>query len=160
MPPVPEPERRTYASAVPRVDRPPVLDAELCYDDQYLYVGVIVGVYRMDILRKRAAWGEDDGAEVAIAGKTPDGKATTFVIRGYPSNTCQSVTDSGAPADAAERLGRVVRFATQTWRRGWRGEWAVSLEALGLKPEPGLKVPFNLTACRSEDEVWRCWEGA
>jgi len=40
-----------------------------------------------------------------------------------------------------------------------RSEWAIPLDALGLKPQPGLKVPFNLTVYRSEDQVSRCWEG-
>jgi hypothetical protein len=33
------------------------------------------------------------------------------------------------------------------------------LEGLGLTVKPGMKVPFNLGVFRSEDEVWRCWEG-
>ena len=30
---------------------------------------------------------------------------------------------------------------------------------LGLKPKPGMKIPFNMTVYRSADNVWRCWEG-
>ena len=189
MPSVPAPERRPYAASVDWADRPPTLDgevgaeawpgqglslsrapsrwnasglpvsAELSHDSRCLYVAVVVGVYRMSKLRKGTAWGQDDGAEVAIAGKTPDGKPATFVVRGYPTGAVQSVTDAGAPADAAARLAKAVRFAAKTWRQGWRGEWAIPFDALGLKPEPGLKAAFNLAVYRNEDAVWRCWEG-
>ena len=66
---------------------------------------------------------------------------------------------SSASVEATQRLGKGVRFAAKAWLAGWRGEWAIPFGALGLKPEPGLKVPFNLAVYRREDEVWRCWEG-
>ncbi len=112
-----------------------------------------------------SAWETDDGVEIDIAGKTPDGQPATFVIRGYANGTLQSVTDAGAPADAAERLGRGVRFAAGVEKgrsgqaRGWRGEWAIPFELLGLKLVPGLKVPFNMAAFCGEFGEWHCWEG-
>ena len=51
--------------------------------------------------------------EICIAGQTPDGKPATFVIRGYAGGAVQSATDAGAPAEAAARLGKEVRFAGQ-----------------------------------------------
>ena len=192
MPPVAEPKRMTWSATAVRVDQPPALDgeiasdewpggllrldrdpsrwaasgapvfAELAYDDQCLYVAVNAVAFDVSKLRNGTAWGEDDGAEVCIAGKTPDNKPAVFVIRGFPGGTIESVTDAGAPTEAAQRLGQAVRFAAKVYgktRGGWRSEWAIPLDALGLKPEPGLKVPFNLAVYRSEDEVWRCWEG-
>ena len=189
LPAAPGPKRRPHPARVVWAEPPPTLDgevgadewpgpslnldrapsrwsasglpvsAELSHDDRFLYVGVVVGVYRMSKLREGTTWGRDDGAEVAIAGKTADGRPATFVVRGYPSGASQSVTDAGAPADAASRLGKRARFAAKTWSRGWRGEWAIPFDALGLKPEPQLKIPFNLAVYRSDDEVWRCWEG-
>ena len=188
MPPTPQPGRRGAASVV-RATEPPILDGEIgaeewagpalrldrdpsrwgasgvpisgeiSYDDHFLYVAVSAGIYDIKNLREGAVWGKDDGAEIAIGGKTPDGEPVTFVVRGYPNGTVQSVTDAGAPAAAAKRLEAAVRFATTTWRHGWRGEWAISLDALGLKPTPGLKTPFNLVVFRAEDQIWRCWEG-
>ena len=188
MPPVKPPGRRGVASIV-RVSKAPTLDGEIgaeewpgpalrldrdpsrwgasgvpisgevSHDDGFLYVAVSAGIYDIKKLREGTAWGKDDGAEIAIAGKSPDRKPVTFVIRGYPNGTVQSVTDAGAPADAAKQLEKTIRFATTTWRHGWRGEWSIPLNALGLKPTPGLKVPFNLVVFRSEDEIWRCWEG-
>jgi len=192
MPPVAEPKRMTWSATAVRVDRAPTLDgqiesdewpggllrldrdpsrwrasgapvfAELAYDDRCLYVAVNAVAFDVSKLRDGTAWGQDDGAEVCIAGKTPNGKPAVFVIRGFPGGTIQSVTEGGAPAEAAERLGQAVRFTAKRYgkkRGGWRGEWAIPLDALGLKPQPGSKVPFNLTVYRSEDQVWRCWEG-
>ena len=193
MPPVAKPKRKTWAASAVRVSQPPALDgeigsdewpggslrldrdpsrwrasgapvfAELAYDDQCLYVAVNVVAFDVSTLREGTAWGEDDGAEICIAGETPNGKPAAFVVRGFPGGEVQSVTDAGAPAEAAQRLAQGVRFAAKTYgkaRGGWRGEWAIPLKELGLMPKPGMKAPFNLSVYRSEDEVWRCWEGA
>ncbi len=188
MPPVPQPQRRPAAPVV-RAAQPPVLDGKIgqqewpgpalqldrdptrwgasgvpsgfnvAYDDRFLYFAVSAGLYQIKNLRNGKTWGTDDGAEIAIGGRLPDGRSTVFVIRGYPDGTVQSVTAAGAPRDTAERLAKQIRFATTTWTHGWRGEWAIPLAALGIRPAPGLKVPFNLSVFRAEDGVWRCWEG-
>lgn len=44
-------------------------------------------------------------------------------------------------------------------KSGWRGEWAIPFDALGLKPVTGQKVAFNVGIYRAEDEVRRCLEG-
>lgn len=189
LPPAPRPGRRTGPSFVVRVAQPPVLDgavgadewpgasleldrepsrwpasgvpvgAELCYDDRCLYLAVIAGFYQIAKLRQGPAWGQDDGMEISLAGRTSDGKAVTFVVRGFADGKLQSVTDAGAPVDAAQRLGQSLRFATGRWVHGWRGEFAIPWDALGLKPTPGLRMAFNLAVYRSEDQVWRCREG-
>ncbi len=192
MPPVSQPKRKTWPAGAVRVDRPPTLDgqigsdewpgafvridrdpsrwrasgapvyAELAYDDECLYVAVNVAAFDVAGLRRGTAWGKDDGVEIAIAGRTADGRPARFVLRGFLDGTTRSVTDAGAPREAAERLGRAARFAVEVHgkkRGGWRAEWAVPLAALGLKAQPGQKVPFNLSIYRSQDDVWRCWEG-
>ena len=113
-------------------------------------------------LRTGTVWGKDDGAEFCIAGRTPDGKPVTFVIRGFAGGTVQSVTDAGAPSAAAELLGKGVRFIAKAYGKkmgGWRGQWIIPLDALGLKAKTGVKVPFNLSVFRSEDEVWVAYHG-
>ena len=192
MPPVTTPARRTSSAAVERVGQPPTLDGEigwdewpramlnldrepsrwsasgapvfakLAYDDRCLYVAVNVAMFEADKLRSGAKWGKDDGAEVCIAGKTPDGKPVTFVVHGFAGGTFESVTLAGAPADAAERLGKAVRFAAKPYgktRGGWRCEWAIPWDALGLKPTRGQKIAFNLGVRHTEAGVWRCYEG-
>ena len=135
--------------------------AKFMYDDQGLYVAVNTVLFDIDRLGKGGTWGKDDGAEVSIAGDK-----ATFVLRGFAGGTLQSVTDAGASADAAERLAKSVRFAAKPygkskgdWKSGWRCEWAIPFEALGLKPVPGLKIAFNLGIYRAEDGIWRCLEG-
>lgn len=187
LPPTPAPPRRTTPVGVTRVTQPPTLDGEigwsewpnatvnldrepsrwsasgapafckLAYDDQCLYVAVNVAMFDVTKLRKGTTWGQDDGAEVCIAGKEG-----TFVIHGFANGTVQSVTVAGAPADAVQRLGKVVRFAAKPFGKtqgGWRCEWAIPFDALGLKPAPGLKIAFNVGTYRADDGVWRCVEG-
>ena len=123
MPPVEQPQRRS-AVTVLCVTQAPTLDGEiglhewpgaalsldrdpsrwgasgvpisgnLCYDDHCLYVAVSAGYYEINKLRKGVAWGKDDGAEIAIAGHSPDGRPATFVIRGYPNGTVVPTNNS------------------------------------------------------------------
>ena len=135
--------------------------AELAYDDRCLYVAVNVVLFDIGKLSTGGRWGKDDGAEVCVAGG-----AGTFVVRGFADGTCVSATDAGVSAEAAAKLGQAVTFAAKhygktkgDWKSGWRGEWALPFEALGIKPEPGKKVAFNVGVYRAEDGVWRCLEG-
>jgi hypothetical protein len=191
MPPTPAPARRTYPVTVVRVQQPPVLDGEIgadewpgplqsidrepsrwsasgapafakfAYDDHCLYVALNVVLFDINKLNAGSAWGNDDGAEICIAGDK-----ATFVLRGFASGSTLSVADAGAPAEAAERLAKGAHFAAKPygktkgdWKSGWRGEWAIPFEALGLKPVSGLKIAFNFGLYRAEDGVWRCLEG-
>jgi len=191
----PAPDRKTYAAPATRVATPPTLDgdigstewpgklftldreparhnvggapvlAKFAYDDTCLYVAANCTMFPPAKIRSGATWGEDDGVEICLAGRTPDGEPATFVIRGYAGGAVQSVTAAQAPQDAAERLDRAVRFAAKLTKgpgdtlRGWRGEWAIPFAALGLKPEPGLKIAFNISGFYSEFGEWHCWEG-
>lgn len=141
--------------------------AKFAYDDQCLYVSANVTMFGPAKVNTNSVWGKDDGAEICVAGKTPEGQPATFVLRGFAGGALLSATDAGAPADAAARLGKETRFAVQSAKgpgnslfgRGWRAEWAIPFAALGLKPEPGLKVGFNMAAYTSEFGEWHCWEG-
>jgi len=191
MPVAAAPGRRTYPVTVVRAVHAPVLDGEIgaeewpgsfqgidrepsrwgasgapafvkiAYDDECLYVAVNVVLFDIGKLNKGSTWGKDDGAEVCIAGDKG-----TFVLRGFADGSFASVTDAGAPAEAAERLFKTVRFMAKPygktkgdWKSGWRGEWAIPFAALGIKPVQGTKVAFNLGLFRAEDGVWRCLEG-
>ncbi len=195
MPPVATPGRKTWPAEAVRVDKAPALDGEVppvqwpgkiqrldrdpsrqsacgapvllkfCYDDRFLYVAATVTMFEPAKITRGAAWGKDDGVEICLGGKTPDGKPAVFVVRGYAGGTLQSVTDAGAPAASAERLGKEVRFVAKILKgrsgndKGWRGQWAIPFDALGLKPSAGLKIPFNMGALYSEFGEWHCWEG-
>jgi hypothetical protein len=195
MPPIPTPGRKTWPAEATRVANAPTLDGDvtpaewpgkiqaldrdpsrqaacgapvfmkLSYDDRFLYVAAIAAMFEPAKISQGATWGKDDGAEICIEGKTPDGKPAIFVVRGYANGTAQSVADAGAPADAVQRLGKAVRYAAKIVRgpsgsaKGWRGEWAIPLETIGLKPSPGLKIPFNMGALCGEYGEWHCWDG-
>jgi len=135
--------------------------ARVAYDDRNLYLAVNVVLFDVAKLRKGTKWGEDDGVEVSLAGA-----AGTIVLRGSAEGTVQGSTVAGVPAEVAERVAQTVRLAAvpygktkDDWKSGWRTEWAIPFDALGLKPAPGLKLAFNLGVFRSEDGVSRCLEG-
>jgi hypothetical protein len=191
LPAAEAPGRRTYPVPVARVTQPPTLDgeigaeewpgalqsidrepsrwsasgapafAELAYDDQRLYVAVNVVLFDIGKLSKGGRWGQDDGAELCVAGDKG-----TFILRGFADGTSASVSDAGVSPEAADKLGRATTFVAKPygkskgdWKSGWRGEWAIPFEALGVAPAAGRKVGFNLGIYRAEDGVWRCLEG-
>lgn len=135
----------------------------LAYDTQCLYVALYAAMFDPAKIQLGATYGKDDGAEICIAGKTPDGKPATFVVRGYANGTVRSVADAGLSADAAAQFGKEIRFAAKVTRagrgNGWRGEFALPWAALGLKPDPGMKTAFNAGVFASENGFWHCWEG-
>lgn len=136
--------------------------ARVCWDDRCLHVAVNVAAFDVTQVRTGSVWGVDDGAEVCVQGAGSDGKPVAFVLRGYAGGALQSIADGGAPAAAAAALGKAVRFVGTVYgksRGGWRGEWSIPFEALGLKPEAGLKVPFNIFVVRTQDGSRRCLEG-
>jgi hypothetical protein len=136
--------------------------AEFAWDDRCLYVAVNVAAFDVSLVKTGSVWGVDDGAEVCVQGVGPDGKPVAFVVRGYAGGALQSVADGGASAAAVAALGNAVKFAGKPYgktRGGWRGEWVIPFDAVGLKPAAGLKVPFNIGVVRAEDGVRRCLEG-
>lgn len=143
---------------------PPVF-VKFSYDDRFLHVGVTVTMFEPAKIGKGTAWAEDDAAEICLAGNGPDGRPAVFVVRGFAGGALQSVTDAGAPAEAAAALGKQVRYAAKIIpgrpgnEKGWRGEWAIPLAAIGVKPAAGLKLGFNLGVYSSEFGEWHCWEG-
>jgi len=197
VPAEPPPGRKTSSIEVERATTAPVLDGEIksgewpgklltldreparysvggsptlvkfAYDDQHLYVSANVTLFGPAKVTTNSVWGTDDGVEICIAGRTPEGQPATYVVRGFAGGALRSATDAGAPAAAAERLAKETRFTVKSvggpggalFGKGWRGEWAIPLAALGIKPEPGLKIGFNMAAYYSEFGEWHCWEG-
>ena len=139
---------------------------KFAYDDHYLYASANVTLFGPAIVSTNSVWGKDDGVEICLGGKTSEGLPTTYVIRGFAGGVVQSATDAGAQAEAAARLAKATRFIVKSvgsggalFGRGWRAEWAIPFAELGLKPESGLKVGFNMAAFYSEFREWHCWEG-
>ena len=149
---------------------PPIV--KLAYDNKFLYLGITVVMADPGKISRGSIWGKDDGLEVSIAGKTSEGTPAIFVVRLYADGTVQSLSDAGAPAALAQRLGKELRVITKDQKPtvslyhpgpyeggGWSCEWAVPFKALGLKPAPGMKVDFNMCTYVNEYGKWHCWEG-
>ncbi len=130
-------------------------------DDKFLYVGAMVTMFDTTNISKGNIWGKNDGMEISIGGYDKS-NPVTFVIRSYFDGTVQSITDAGATVVAAFRLGKGISYASKMMekpRKGWIGEWAIPLGALGLKPVPDTNVAFNACAFINEYDHWHCWEG-
>lgn len=125
------------------------LVAKLCADATHLYVGVIVvGMFPED--RKLGhTWGKDEGIELALGGKRPNGEPVTYVLRGFTDGSLERLTLGGATADEAKSLP--VEFAAAVDKQVWRCEWSVPLAALGFVPAKNAQLPLNVTVYRSED---------
>ena len=148
-----EPSRRSSSGA-------PVL-VKFSWDNKFLYIGALMTMFDATNISLGDQWGKDDGVEISVGGFTKT-KPTTFVIRTFANGTVQSVTDAGTTAAAADRLRKGVRFVSKMMEKpgkGWIGEWAIPLDAMGLKPKPDLKVAFNMCAFINEYDNWHCWEG-
>jgi hypothetical protein len=194
MPPFKIPERMNHSAVAVKVSKAPVLDGEigleewpgefhtldrepsrlpasgaptlvkLAYDKEYLYIGTIVTMFDPGKIIKGDVWGENDGLELAIAGKTPDGKPADFVIRLFAGNILQCPGIGRTTNKINRQLEKEIRFSSvvkpkQRSGGGWYSEMAVPLHLLGIKAEPGLEVAFNLSSWCNEYGNWHCWEG-
>jgi hypothetical protein len=190
IPYVPVPPRKTALVEVARSSTAPVLDGQLSndewpgsfyrldrqlsrrgysgapvmlkfsWDKKYIYIAGMMSMFDNSNISMGDTWGEHDGIEISIGG-FDKGKPVTFVVRSYVNGTVQSITDAGATAVAASRLGEAVQFVPKTLEsgKGWIGEWAIPLDALGLRPKGEMKIPFNACGYVNEYDNWHCWEG-
>lgn len=132
---------------------------KLLHDEKYLYVGVLIDMFRVkENLREGDVWERDDGVEIAIAGRYRD-KPVTFIIRSYASGAVQCLTDGEVPEKVVTRLSEAIRYVPKIGQSGWSAEWAIPLNAIGLKAKPNVKVAFNACAFVNEYGNWHCWEG-
>ena len=104
-------------------------------------------------------WRRDDGAEVCIRGRTSDGRAVAWVVRGFAGGAYRSSVEAGAPGSASQALGKAVRFRSTVAKGGWQGEWSIPLQALGIHPADKAGIPFNLGIFRSASGEWINWVG-
>ncbi|OGV83613.1 MAG: hypothetical protein A3K19_07755 [Lentisphaerae bacterium RIFOXYB12_FULL_65_16] len=130
------------------------------HDGAYLYVALTVPVSTAAKIVPGEKWTESDGAEVCVRNAQSAPPGPTFVVQGYPSGKCFSVSDAGAPAESAAKLGAAVRFAARINEKDWTGEWAIPLTAAGIEYRPGLKLGFNLGLRRTDTAEWIQWFGS
>lgn len=139
-------------SAVPLAAAP--ASAQVARTADRLLVRVTVPAAKVT---KGADWRTDDGIEVCLGGKTPDGKATTWVVRGYPNGTLEISDEAGTPAAAHAAARAGIVFQATSSEKDWTGVWQLPFALLGIEPKGTL--PFNLGVYRSEDRQWINWIG-
>jgi hypothetical protein len=132
----------------------------LGHDGATLYVAVTVPVADTTALILTEAWGEADAAEVCFQDLSGPQPGPIFIVHGFANGKHESVTEAGAPAEAARQLGAAVRFAAKTGATQWTGEWAIPLTAAGIAYRPGLNLGLNLGVRRSATQEWLQWRGS
>jgi len=132
----------------------------LVHDGADLYVAVTVPIKDVAALKVGDKWNDCDAAEVCfrdVSGATP---GPTFVVHGFLTGKHESVTEAGASAGAAGKLGAAVTFAAKLGPGQWTGEWRIPLAAAGVQPAPGWKLGFNVGVRRTENAEWVQWQGS
>jgi hypothetical protein len=125
------------------------------HDANRLYVALTSTVADgTKLTTKGGTWGQDDGAEVCL--QLPGDKQPVFIVQGYPSGKCESVTDAGAPAAQAAALGKTTRYAARIQGNQWTGEWAIPWTALGATQTPA-ELRFNVGLLKGAEKQWAAW---
>jgi len=138
------------------LDRPAA--AHLANDGKVLYIAVTVPISDISLLKTGSKWGDNDGAEICF--RPADKDAPAFVVRGFAGGGYNSDSESGVSPEAAEALGKVIKFAAKINEGNWTGEWAIPLSEAGITYKPGLKLAFNIGVRRIETLEWIMWSGA
>jgi len=131
--------------------------ASLVRIGEVLCVRIVVPAKDVQRITKGSAWRTDDGAEVCLQGKLPDGKPAVWVVHGFAGGAFELSDEAGVPAAASAALRAQVSFTALTTADGWQGVWQLPLKALGVATEG--PVPFNLGVFRSQDRQWINWVG-
>jgi len=132
----------------------PPARAQVARTGDMLLVRVVVPAAQVT---KGASWRQDDGAELCLGGKTADGQAVVWVIRGYPNGQLELSDEAGAPQAACAVLRPQLQFQARSDAGSWQAEWRLPITALGL--ERTKSVPFNIGVFRQQDRQWINWIG-
>lgn len=117
------------------------------FDNQNLYIAFSINGAPAD----GETWGQSDGVEVDIEGKG----GMMFVLDGFPSGKCDSVTDGGATENGAKAFGKSVEYAARVNGQQWTAEFRIPLYQLDDPLTSEEPIPFNLGA--RVDGQWLAW---
>jgi hypothetical protein len=117
------------------------------WDGTNLYVGVLVTNFRSAKFTEGTMWGVDDGVELVVAGKT---------FRAYACGAFDASAFPGGGVSA--HAGRRKGWKPWDWSKQLVYEVAIPFAALGVKPAPGVKIPFNAHVHNGEFGEDRWWE--
>ena len=114
------------------------------WDDANLYVGVFVANFSSIKLSDGSEWGVDDGVEVCVAGKT------------WRAFACGRTTWDGA---GAVKAYAGLRKGRKPWQpKNLVYEAVIPFAALGVRPEAGAKLQFNVRVRNNQYKEWRQWD--
>jgi hypothetical protein len=134
--------------------------AWLAWDDQALYIAFDNAVNKDIPMGRDDAWGANDAVEVAWSNPALAAKAPILVLRGFTSGKFDSSAEAGAPTEMVRQAGENVQCAATVIDAGrWTVEMRIPFASLGLDPNAGLKVPFNLAVRKQGDDPWVMWRG-
>jgi len=133
--------------------------AKLCADKSHLYVGVTVVSMFPEDRKLGHTWGNDEGIELAVEGKRPDGQPVVYVLRGFADGQFQSLGAAGASEEEAAALRQASGYAAAVDQTVWRCEWRIPLSILRFTPGDKTQLPLNVTVYRSEDNQFVQWAG-
>ncbi|MDP6356231.1 MAG: right-handed parallel beta-helix repeat-containing protein, partial [Planctomycetota bacterium] len=140
---------------------PPAGKAAILFDDENLYVGFHVPCPDLSKLKKTGGdWGTDDGVEVDLCALVKKKPGQIFVLHGFPSGAFESVTDAGASAEQAARLGAGLEYRCAMGDGEWTAEFRVPFKSLGVSLADLDYMRFNVGARRNgiEGGPWFAWE--
>ncbi len=134
----------------------PVSRSWLAHDGGRLMIAIENEVDPDEEIRMGNNWGQDDAVEIALR----KGEGPILLLRGYPSGHFESTDESGAPADAIERIENAADYAAKVGDDGrWTCEWSIPLAALGIEVDPEAKLDFNISIRKSAQPLWQMWRG-
>lgn len=131
---------------------------KILMDEENLYILANVVTMFPEQRKLGREWGVDEGIELAVEGKA-GGEKTLYVLHGFSDGTCVPAEVAGTNAARSAEFAKAVQYAAGVEKNLWRSEWAVPLSALGISPGEKILVSFNLTAYRSEDDVYAQYAG-
>ena len=138
----------------------PTSRAWLGTDGVRLFVAIDNTVAPSTALRRGHQWGRDDAIEIALRNPAAGKNAPTFVLRGYPDGHFESSSEAGAPATAAQKAGKAVKFAAKVVSKSrWTATCAIPFAALGIDPAKHKRLQCNLTVRKAASDLWLMWQG-
>lgn len=130
------------------------------HDDTTLYVAMSMPIRDPAKVNREGKQGVADEAEVVFRDASGAKPGPTFSVIGMAGGKHEVSTFTDAPGWMNDALNQRTKFAAKIEGDRWTGEWAIPLEAAGIKVRPGLKLGFNLGSYRSESNEWIIWIGA
>jgi len=134
--------------------------AWLAWDDDALYVAFDNAVSKTVPMVRGDTWGSDDAVEVAVSNAALGKDAPILVLRGFTNGTFVSSDEAGASPEVVKKAGENVQYAATVIDSGrWVAEMRVPFASLGLRPNPELRFPLNLSVRKQGDDPWIMWRG-